>query len=207
MRTSSSIIAIILVASLSGCAAHKTEIGLGFLGGAAVGAGLGYGVVHHGKDRQYEVRNTIITSAVFALGTAAILALHYNAMENQRVEIMSKITRSWVEKGENQDMVINFGNGQAPSDVFLGKVGKYSLELDGQTRWVYPTFRKRFTQPQVSNDQLASGQYIWEIVKPGFFVSRETQPWYFQNEQVSGEPVLNVESDLVPSKTSEKKKK
>lgn len=182
------LISTIIVASLSlqGCSSHKTEIFVGGLVGAAAGAGLGYGVVHHGRDRQYEVQNTLITSGVFAVGVMGVLALHYYMLEQQKVEIMSKLTTKWIDNPDNQNKLMRLGqNDKLASDEIRvpdESLLDYAMELDSQTRWVYPTFRKRELRPETSTDQSLSARYTWEIVRPGFFVNRETQPYYFEKD-------------------------
>ena len=154
-----------------------------------MGAGLGYGVVHHGSRKQYEVQNTLITSAVFAVAVMGAMSLHYSLMDEQKVEIMSKLTRQWIEDPENQNTVMKLGAPSSDKDLSIApeKVGSLSLELDQETRWIYPTFRKRYIRPEASADQASSSHLTWEIVRPGFFVNRETHPWYFEKSESGNE--------------------
>ncbi len=166
------------------CSAHRTKILVGGLVGASVGAGLGYGVVHHGKDRRYEIQNTIITSSIFAVGFMGALALHYYLLDQQKVDIMSGLTSKWMEDPDNQNKVMKLGSIETKDELFIRQeqLRKHSLSLDNETRWIYPTFRRRYLEPEASQEQITSARYTWEVVRPGFFVSRETHPWYFQDE-------------------------
>lgn len=153
--------------------------------GAAAGAGLGYGVVHHGTNRQYEMRNTLITSGVLAVGVMGVMALHYYLMNQQKVEIMSTLTTKWVDNPENQNKLMKLGlsaDGSGEFQVPPDGMKDYALELDEDTRWVYPTFRRRTLRPETSPEQSVSSRYTWEVVRPGFFVNRETHPYYFERE-------------------------
>ena len=198
------------------CSGHRKNILIGGLVGGAVGAGLGYGVVHHGKNRRYEVQNMIITSSLFALGVMGAMSLHYYLMDQQKVDIMSNLTSQWMENPANQNKVMRLGvsdEGAATSPenfVKEGQISKYSLELDNETRWVYPSFRRRYLQPEASADQMTSARYTWDIVRPGFFVSRETHPWYFQDKtkvrwnDEKSEPEI-APSDIKSNETNEEK--
>jgi|GEM_PF-5853537 len=172
--------------SLQGCATHRKEVAIATLVGGGLGAGAGYLFVHHGDHRQYTTRNTIITSAVFALLSAGLVAYHYRSLDDQRVEIASKFSRYTLcnSKGEqNQSCMNEFKlNGQDESKRIIppSEVGKYSLKLDDDTRWVFPSFQKRFLLPEKSQDSLISSHYKWEIVRPGFFVTKEQNPEYFK---------------------------
>ena len=169
---------------LMGCATHTKEMLIGGIVGSAVGAGVGYTVVHHGNDKQYEVRNTIITSAVFGLVTMGLMAYHYNALDEQKIELTSKLTRPALLENV-------VGNGEPvtssllQNEVVVGQeaIGRSSLKLDDQTRWIYPTFRKRDLKPEATGNELLSSRYIWEIVKPGFFITREQRPDQFTSEE------------------------
>lgn len=173
--------------SSTGCASHRKEIVISGLVGAAAGAGIGYGVVHHGSRNQYEVQNTIITSSVFALLTMGFLSLHYQMMDEQKTDIMSNLTAEWMKSPENQNKVMQLGD-PALTKVDSTMVGSTSLRLDEETRWVFPTFRKRELRPEGGADQITSGRFIWEVMRPGFFVNKQTQPWYFENK-TDGEKV------------------
>jgi hypothetical protein len=164
----------------SGCATHTKQILLGSLVGGVVGAGLGYTVVHHGRDRKYEVPNTIITSALFALGTAGALAFYYHSLDQQKVELTSQFMKPELLKDNIKELTR--GTAESTEQPFcpsISSIGKLSLSLDGDTRWVYPTFRKRILKPETTGNELLSSRYTWEILRPGFFVSKEQDPSYF----------------------------
>jgi hypothetical protein len=169
-----------MVITSSACASHKKEILISGLVGAAAGAGIGYGVVHHGKNNQYEVQNTIITSSVIALLTMGAFSLHYYLMDDQKVQIMSNLTSEWIKNPENQNKVMQLGDPHLTTPT-QAMVGGTSIKLDEDTRWAFPTFRRRDLQPELGADQITSARYTWEIVRPGFFVNRQTQPWYFDD--------------------------
>ncbi|MDB5038598.1 MAG: hypothetical protein JWQ35_2126 [Bacteriovoracaceae bacterium] len=173
---------IFMMLGLTGCATHTREIVIGALVGSAVGAGLGYTVVHSGDHRQYVIPNTITTSVLFGLATAGVLAWHYHSLDEQKVEITSKFSRNWMIEQEQARKL----SGPSESTIFSDEVyptastiGKYSLRLDENTRWIYPTFRKRYLPPENSGTQLLSARYTWEILKPGTFITREQDPSYF----------------------------
>lgn len=176
---------IAVTVSVTGCATHKKEILISGLVGAAAGAGLGYGVVHHGQRNQYEVQNTIITSSVVALLTMGTLSLHYYLMDQQKVEITSGLTSEWMKNPENQNKVMQLGDPSLKNPDFVTPTKEMlnatSLKLDDDTRWALPTFRKRELQPESGTDQITSARSVWEVVRPGFFVNRQTQPWYFED--------------------------
>ena len=76
------------------------------------------------------------------------------------------------------------GESQA-TPVQREQVGKLAITLDDQTKWSYPSFQKRFLQPERSENQVLSSRYIWEIVRPGHFVTRSQNPEYFVEPEVS----------------------
>lgn len=193
--------------SLQACSSHKREIFISGIVGAAAGAGLGYGVVHHGKDRKYEVQNTIITSAVVGLLTMGVMSWHYSSLDQQKVDIMSGLTREWVKNPENQNTVMQLGN-PSLTTASPSMIGTESLKLDDNTRWVFPTFRERDLRPEIDSDQITSSRKMWEIVRPGFFVNREVQPWYFDSEREnSGKASIEKTDAAVPARKKNALKK
>ena len=178
---------IVIVMLTASCSTHSKPILLGGIVGATVGAGLGYTVVHHGKNREYIVPNTIVTSAAFALVTMGVLAYHYRELDQQKIEITSKMSRSWLMNNpQGSREFLNFPEGNFSPRT--SDIGGQSLRLDDQTRWGYPTFRKRELRPEVSSDELVSERHVWEILRPGFFVSRELNPAYFVNDNIEPHP-------------------
>lgn len=155
-------------------------------GGAVVGALVGHEFVHHGEYKQFETQNTIITSVLFALLTGGVLAWHYEEMAQQGVEISGKYARFRLCDPDelNPDLARKLGlageqNSFHPKSE---QIGKYSISLDDNTKWAFPTFRKRFLAPERSESQVISNRYIWEILRPGSFVTRSQDPEYFLDE-------------------------
>jgi hypothetical protein len=189
-----SFLLIILLFSfcLNGCATHSKQILISGLVGGVVGAGVGYSVIHHGAHRQYVVPNTIIASSLVALGTMGVMAWHYSTLDQQKIDITSNMSRSWLMRNPQgaKDLLQESGTDFIPRPE---EVGQLSLKLDEETRWIYPTFRKRNLKPESSNQELLSSRYVWEILKPGFFVTRETNPYYFTDEATSPSSKKNLE--------------
>lgn len=175
---------LVLTLSLGGCATGQTrKIVIGMAAGAVAGAIIGHEFVHHGKYKQYETRNTIITSVVFALGTGAVMNWHYEAMEEQMVEVSGRYARYRLcdpsQLNPELSQRLNTSGGEKPYPLEPGQLGKHAISLDDSTKWVYPTFRKRFLPPDRGENQVVSSRYIWEILRPGSFVTRSQNPDYF----------------------------
>jgi len=165
----------------TGCATRTKQTLTAGAVGAAVGAGVGYTVVHHGPGRRHVTTNTIITSALFALVFAGATAYHYRALDNQKVSITSRFGRSYLLDTDLQELGEPWGSESAftPS---RRDVGSESIRLDENTRWVFPTFRRRELRPETGPDEFLSSRYTWEIVRPGFFVTRDDAPGVFEEE-------------------------
>lgn len=178
-------LAVVIVAQ-TGCATGETKkIVIGMVAGAAVGAGVGHEFVHHGQYKQFETQDTIITSVLFAFATGAILAWHYEALEQQQVEISGRYARFRLcNPEENSALAKQLGvaDNEPSYQLKPAQVGKMAISLDDNTKWVYPIFRKRFLQPERAENQVISTRYIWEILKPGSFVTRSQDPQYFVEE-------------------------
>lgn len=177
----------------TGCASGQTKkIAIGMLAGAAVGAIAGHELVHHGQHKQYESRNTVITSLAFALGTGAVMSWHYNAMQEQMVEISGRYARyrlcnpDEMSPAVAQKLGLNVNEGAYALQP--GQIGKSALNLDDNTKWVYPVFRKRLLPPERAETQVISTRYIWEILRPGSFVTRSQDPQFFAEEQEGAKP-------------------
>lgn len=173
--------------SQGGCATGQTKkIALGMVAGAAVGAIVGHEFVHHGEYKQYETRNTIITSIVFALVTGGVLAWHYEEMEQQTVEISGRYARYRLcnpdEMGPELAKKLGVGEEETAYKLQPGQIGKFAISLDDNTKWAFPVFRKRFLPPERAEAQVLSDRYIWEIMKPGSFVTRTQDPQFFLEE-------------------------
>jgi hypothetical protein len=184
--------AMVLAASVlmpAGCATSRARnIGLGMAAGAVVGAVVGHEYIHHGRYNQYDTRNTIITSVIFTIATGLIMNWHYLELQEREVEISSKYSRYRLCNPD--EMIPNLGaklgaNEDEPNSFQLqpGQIGKSAITLDDSTKWVFPVFRKRFLLPERGDSSVMSTRYIWEILKPGNFVTRSQDPQYFLEEE------------------------
>jgi hypothetical protein len=192
MKVSKSIVIFLLIgASLlpSGCATTAGKVAIGMIVGGLVGAVVGEEFVHHGPHNEYATQNTIITSAVFALGTGGVLAWHYQALDEKTEEISGRYARYRLCNPDDMKPGVvageldlsNSGNGEKSSiyQIQDNQIGKTAISLDDNTKWVYPVFRKRYLLPELGESQVVSERYIWEILKPGSFVTRAQNPNYF----------------------------
>lgn len=175
-----SLVFIGLCFTLVGCSSKTWKVaGVGAASGL-VGAGVGHTFVHHGKGKEHQTTNTVITASIFGVLGAGIAYWHWTSLENQRVELAGQFSRSsYLEV-----------DGRSSGDRDLVQVavsGKKSLSLDTSTRWVFPEFRKRTLPPQRGESEIISSHYTWEIARPGFFVSRDQYPSLFKEEEVKGE--------------------
>lgn len=169
---------------LTGCATgHTKDILWGMVAGAAVGAIVGNQFVHHGKYNQYKSENTAATAAVFAVGTGAALNWHYNEMQEREVEISGRFARTRLCDPQQLDPEIVkqlSGSGDTKAvPIQKEQVGKLAISLDDETKWAYPSFQQRYLQPERGETQVMSSRYIWEITRPGRFVTRLQNPEYF----------------------------
>jgi len=168
-----------------GCATSRTgNIAVGMVAGSAVGAAVGNLYVHHGRYKQYETRNTIITSIVFAMATGAILNWHYLQLQKNEVEISGRYSRYRLCNPD--ELIPNLSERMGGSDDLKnsswlqpGQIGKLAISLDDNTKWAFPVFRKRFLRPELEENSVLSTRYIWEIMKPGNFVTRTQDPQFF----------------------------
>lgn len=181
-------------AGLTGCATNAKKIAVGMLAGAAVGAAVGNQMSSQTENREEATRNTIISSMVFSLITGGALSWHYQEIENVKVEISGRFARYQLCNPDelpadlaqqlqfNQDSTANF------YPMKRSDVGKLAISLDDNTKWAYPTFRKRYLQPEGGETQIILGRYIWEIIKPGQFVTRSQNPQFFVEEAPESKP-------------------
>lgn len=175
-----------LLASLTGCATGQTKkIVVGMLAGAVVGAVVGHEFVHHGRNREYKTRNTFITSAAFAFAVGGALWWHYDQMQGQMVEASGKYARYRLcNPDENPELAKQLGYRDADAyPTRIEQIGKHAISLDDNTKWTFPVFRKRFLHPERGENSLLSSRYIWEIMKPGSFVTRTQNPEFFFEAQ------------------------
>lgn len=166
---------------LAGCSTHNKEVLIGGVVGSAVGAGAGHAFVHHGRGKQYQTRNTIITSVVFGVLTAGALALHYRALKQKELEVSGQFSRYKLCKEGSETTFREDPQEQVESLKFIDSSSEriLSLKLDESTRWVTPKFRKRELPSTQSKDEAVAAHYRWEIVQPGYFVTRDRSPGFF----------------------------
>jgi hypothetical protein len=175
------------------CATHTKEVATGMLIGSVVGAGVGYQFVHHGEERQYETQNTLITSVVFALVTGGVRAWHYRSLEEFKVEMSGRYSRYRLcdpeEMQEEMQRELQLGDQEDSvlHQLDEWQIGSLAITLDDNTKWIYPQFRKRYLRAEQGENQVISKHYIWEIIKPGSFVTRSQNPHYFIQIEKEGE--------------------
>jgi hypothetical protein len=179
---------VLVLAFETGCATgHSKEIAIGMVAGAATGAIVGHEFVHHGQYKQYQSRNTLITSILFSLITGGVMAWHYSSLAQQEVEISGRYARFRLcnpdemkpELARKLGITGDSGTAEGAFQLQPGQVGKMAIALDDNTKWIYPVFRKRFLPPERAESQVISTRYIWEILRPGSFVTRTQDPQYF----------------------------
>lgn len=168
-----------------GCATnnYSGKIAGGMLIGAGVGAAAG-SALSSGGDSKERTKNTIISSIIFSLLAGGAMSWHYQQMEQEKVEISGRFARYRLCDPADSAALskeLEFGNNgdAAAFPIKESQLGKLALSLDDNTKWVYPNFRKRFLQPERNENQVISERYIWEIIKPGSFVTRSQNPEYF----------------------------
>lgn len=186
-------IALFLLISQSvGCATTNKTILAGMLSGAVVGAGIGYQFVHHGAHKQFETQDTIITSVLFSMVTGGVLAWHYREIEKAQVELSGRYARyrlcgaNELPEGLVKEMKLGDEAGSTAIELKPEQIGKQTISLDDNTKWAFPSFRKRFLPPEKSENQVLSDRYIWEILQPGRFVTRSQNPQYFLSNEEPG---------------------
>lgn len=171
----------------TGCATSTTttKVATGALIAGAVGAAVGNQFVHHGEHGQFRTQNTVITSIIFALVTGGFLAWHYQQIAETQVEISGRYSRYRLcnpdEMTPELAKQLQLGGEEkgATYSILPNQIGKNAISLDDNTKWAYPSFRKRYLQPERGELQVLSTRYIWEIMKPGSFVTRTQNPEYF----------------------------
>lgn len=153
-----------------GCASRTPEIITAGVVGTAVGTGLGYAVVHHGENRKYVVQNTIISSAVLGLAFAGLAAFHYRSLENEKIAITSKLGRSYLLEttGDELRRPWEMESSFTPTTKMIKD---NAIQLDSETLWILPSFRKKNLRPEANAEEFLSSRYVWEVVRPGFFTT------------------------------------
>lgn len=161
---------------LSGCSAKMRTIVTATAIGGAVGAGVGYTVVHHGRNKEYQTQNTIISASVLAAVFGLATWYHLNALDDQKVELAGKFSRATYLDRDSEEPPKARG-------LTAISLGKQSIKLDSDTRWVLPEFQKRLLPPQRGDNELISSHHSWEIVRQGFFLSKDQDPQLFKDEE------------------------
>jgi len=161
---------------LSGCSARMRTIVTASAIGGAVGAGVGYTVVHHGRQKQYQTQNTIISASVLAAVFGLATWYHLNVLDEQKVELAGKFSRATYLDKDSDDS-------PKASGLTAISLGKQSVRLDDETRWVLPEFQKRLLPPQRGDNELIASHYSWEVIRPGFFLSKDQDPQLFKEEE------------------------
>lgn len=171
------IITICLLGFLAtGCSAKMRTIVTASALGGAVGAGVGYTVVHHGSHKQYQAQNTIISASILAAAFGLATWYHLNALDEQKIDLAGKFSKSTYLDRDTA------GDG-ATRGLTAISLGKQSVRLDEETRWVLPEFQKRLLPPQRGENELISSHYSWEVVRQGFFLSKDQDPQLFKEEE------------------------
>lgn len=166
-------ILVIAVFTQTGCSAKLRKTALIGVGSAALGAGVGYAFVHHGKNKEHQMTNTIITSSLFGVLGAGITYWHLSSLEHQRIDLASQFSQSRFLDDSSKETWKS-----VPFDPLTLKDN--SVELDTSNRWVLPQFRKRDLPAQRSETEIISPHYTWEIARPGFFINRKQDPELFE---------------------------
>lgn len=160
---------------LSGCSAKMRTILTATAVGGAVGAGLGYTVVHHGAKKQYQTQNTIVSAGVFAAVFGLATWYHLYALDEQKIELAGKFSRAtYLDRDADQ--------GARFEGLTAISLGKQSIKLDDETRWVLPEFRKRLLPSERNENEVIAPHHSWEIARPGFFLMRDQDPELFKEE-------------------------
>ena len=169
------LICVLLLVSQSACSARMRTIATASAIGMALGAGLGYTVLHHGAHKQYQVQNTIIGASVLGAGFGIATWYHLNALDEQKMELAGHFSRATYL---DRDVDKNSG-----TPLTLINLGKHSVKLDSDTRWVLPEFQKRLLPPERNENEIVASHHSWEIVRPGFFLTKDQDPSLFKEEE------------------------
>ncbi len=176
MTVSKSIFLLLACIHLVGCSAKMQKIITATAIGGGVGAGVGYTVLHHGSRKQYQVQNTIISASVLAAVAGLATWYHYSALDEQKVELAGKFSRATYLDRDSLETAKERG-------LTAVTLGKQSIKLDDDTRWVVPEFAKRLNPSERSETELITPHHTWEIVRPGFFLTRDQDASFFKSEE------------------------
>ncbi len=166
---------ILIAFSLFGCSAKMRTIITASTIGGVVGAGLGYTVLHHGSKKEFQTQNTVIAASVLAATFGLATWYHLHSLEEQRIELAGRFSRA------------TYLDRDSTSQPSLGmkaiSLGKNSIKLDNETRWVLPEFQQRILPPQRSENEIIAAHHTWEIARPGFFMTKDQDPDLFKDEE------------------------
>lgn len=187
-----SLVLILLISIVSSaCSTRTRTIAAAGIVGGAVGSAVGYTFVHHGREKQYQTRNTIISGIVVSLLTMGLLSWHYRELQNREVEISGRYSRYRLcESSENPILERSFDS-NCSSYSEPQSIGKHSVLLDENTRWVLPLFRRKLQPARSFEEKAIESYFVWEVVKPGYFVKRDRYPEYFldlENQESRPQP-------------------
>lgn len=170
-----------------GCATPNRTIVVGMVAGGLIGAGIGQQFRHDGdKDRQ--LQNMAISAGVFSLLTGGLLAWHYQEVEAEVEKVSGRFSRYRLcDPSDGNSVSADFlpveGGRECENHAISGlQIENSAISLDDDTKWVYPQFRKRYLLPDRGENQVISKRYLWEIIKPGIFVTRSQNPLFFSQE-------------------------
>ena len=166
----------LMIVVLSSCSLKTTTIASMSALGGSMGALLGYEAIHRGPHNEYQIQNTIVAASVGAAIFGLATWYHLKSLDDQKIELAGKFSRStYLDRDSN------------PRDHLEGltpiTLGKQSVSLDRDTKWVLPEFQKRFLPPERSETELIAPHHSWEIVRPGFFLTRDQDPHLFKLEE------------------------
>ncbi len=172
------ILGMLLLTSSGGftaCSAKSKKVLIASAIGGAAGAGLGYAVVHNGSRQQYRTQNTIISASILAAIFGLATWYHLSELDEQKIDLAGQFSRAtYLDRGIKAD-----GDHKNFSPILLQKE---SIRLDTETRWVLPEFQRRFLPPERSETELIVSHHAWEVIRPGFFVTRDQDPDLFKLE-------------------------
>lgn len=184
MRVVFSIFLSLILFIQSGCATHTQNLLLGMVAGAGVGAMVGQ-EFENGGDPGIQSRNVIMSSILLALIIGGVMEWHYKELEAQEEQISGRYARfrlcdpELMKSGVEGQLDLTKQEKVSVLHIDDNQIEKASIRLDDNTKWAFPVFRKRYLLPELGESQMTSERYIWEIIKPGSFVTRSQNPLYF----------------------------
>lgn len=174
---------LVTVLSTTGCATNGKTLVAGMTAGAVAGAGVGSQFYYEG-DRTIQTQNAIIGAGIGALLVGGFLSWHYRTVERELEQVSGRFARSRLCDpeslgGQGDQTTRHYETGCSTHLFSLDQVGEAAIDLDDNTKWALPQFRKRYMQPETDEDKVVSERYLWEIIKPGSFVTRSKNAEYF----------------------------